>query len=265
MLGGVKFTVHRDGNMAQYFLVNDAQTNLAPIPDGLADYQAVYATDMLSTGFVGAEHAELEFGETVAVFAQGAVGLSATIGCRILDVGLITAVESQPERQELARRFGTDVIVDYTKGDPVEQILELTDGEGVDAAIEALGSPQMWDAAIRITKPGGRISNLGYHGEVPEPLKIPLEPFGMADKQIYGGLNRGGQRADAPDLPADGDRQGESHADDHSRVRLRRVRTSIQDDGGERGRDHQALIHFDQATYYRLRSLGWCEMNCWKG
>ena len=96
---------------------------------------------MLSTGFVGAEHAELEFGETVAIFAQGAVGLSATIGCRVLGAGLIIAVESQPERQELARRFGADVIVDYTQGDPVEQILELTDGEGVDAAIEALGSP----------------------------------------------------------------------------------------------------------------------------
>jgi threonine dehydrogenase-like Zn-dependent dehydrogenase len=194
MLGGAKFTVHRDGNMAQYFLVNDAQANLAPIPDGLSDHQAVYATDMLSTGFMGAEHAELEFGETVAIFAQGAVGLSATIGCHLLGAGLIIAVESQPERQELARRFGADVIVDYTKGDPIAQILELTDGEGVDAAIEALGSPQTWDAAIRVTKPGGRISNLGYHGEVPEPLKIPLKPFGMgmADKQIYGGLNRGG-------------------------------------------------------------------------
>jgi threonine dehydrogenase-like Zn-dependent dehydrogenase len=86
------------------------------------------------------------------------------------------------------------VIVDYTKGDPIEQILELTDGEGVDAAIEALGSPKTWDAAILVTNPGGPISNLGYHGEVPEPLQIPLEPFGMgmAVKQIYGGLNRRG-------------------------------------------------------------------------
>ena len=85
------------------------------------------------------------------------------------------------------------MIVDYTKGDPIEQILELTDGEGVDAAIEALGSPErgMRRFGSQILGP---ISNLGYHGEVPEPLQIPLEPFGMgmADKQIYGGLNRGG-------------------------------------------------------------------------
>lgn len=101
----------------------------------------MYATDILSTGSVGADHAELEFGETVAIFAQGAVGgLSATIGCKLLGAGLIIAVESQLERQELARRFGADVIIGYTEGDPIEQILELTDGEGVAAAIEALGS-----------------------------------------------------------------------------------------------------------------------------
>ncbi|PJJ03377.1 threonine dehydrogenase-like Zn-dependent dehydrogenase [Streptomyces sp. 2333.5] len=195
MLGGAKFTNQRDGTLAQYFLVNNAEANLAPIPEGLSDHQALYATDMLSTGFVAAEHAELELGETVAIFAQGAVGLSATIGCRLLGAGLIIAVESIPARQELARRFGADLIVDHTRCDPVGRILELTDGQGVDAAIEALGSPETWEAAFRVTKPGGRISNVGYHGEVREPLKIPLEPFGygMADKQVYGGFNRGGR------------------------------------------------------------------------
>ena len=194
MLGGYKFTTQKDGNMAQYFLVNDAQANLTPIPDDLSDHQAVYATDMLSTGFMGAEHAEIQLGETVAVFAQGAVGLSATIGCRLLGAGLIIAVESIPERQEMARGFGADLIIDYQERDSAEQILELTDGEGVDAAIEAFGFPQTWDAAIRVTKPGGRISNIGYHGENPEPLEVSLEPFGMgmADKQIYGGLCPGG-------------------------------------------------------------------------
>jgi isopropanol dehydrogenase (NADP+) len=195
MMGGAVFTVQADGNMAEYFVVRNAQANLAPIPETLGDHQALYATDMLSTGFVAAEHAELEFGETVAIFAQGAVGLSATIGCRLRGAGLVIAVESIPRRQELARNFGADVIVDHTQHDPVRRILELTDGQGVDAAIEALGTPRTWEATFRVTKPGGRISNVGYHGDVPEPLKIPLEPFGygMSDKQIYGGLNRGGR------------------------------------------------------------------------
>ena len=102
---------------------------------------------MLSTGFAGAEHAELSIGETVAIFAQGPVGLGATIGAGLLGAGRIIAVESRPERQELAKQFGADDIVDFTHGDPVEQIMDLTDGEGVDAAVEAFGFPQTFEAA----------------------------------------------------------------------------------------------------------------------
>lgn len=194
MLGGYKFTAQIDGNMAEYFLVPAAQANLAPIPADLPDEKAVYATDMLSTGFAGAENAELAIGETVAIFAQGPVGLSATIGAKLLGAGLIIAVEAKPERKKLAEQFGADVVVDFTEGDPVEQILDLTDGEGVDAAIEAFGFPQTFEAAIRATKPGGRISNIGYHGEVPDPLQIPLAPFGMgmSDKKILTSLCPGG-------------------------------------------------------------------------
>jgi isopropanol dehydrogenase (NADP+) len=194
MLGGYKYTTQIDGNMAEYFIVPAAEANLTRIPADLPDEKAVYVCDMLSTGFVGAEHAELQLGETVAIFAQGPVGLAATIGSKLLGAGLIIAVESMPNRQALARRFGADAIVDYTKGDPVEQILALTDGKGVDAAIEAFGFPQTFEAAIRATKPGGRISNIGYHGENPNPLQIPLQPFGMgmSDKTIRTGLCPGG-------------------------------------------------------------------------
>lgn len=194
MLGGYKFTTQRDGNMAEYFLVNDAVANLTPIPDAIEDRAAVYVTDMLSTGFGGAENAELRLGETVAVFAQGPVGLAATIGCRLLGAGLVIAVEGKPERQELARRFGADIVIDPGDGDPVDRILALTGGVGVDAAIEAFGFPQTFEAAIRATKPGGRISNIGYHGENPDPLPIPLAPFGMgmSDKKILTSLCPGG-------------------------------------------------------------------------
>lgn len=110
MLGGYKFTGQRDGNMAEYFVVNDAQANLTPIPDDLPDEKAVHATDMLSAGFAGAENAELQLGETAAIFAQGPVGLSATIGCRLLGAGLIYAIESKPNRQKLAQQFGADAL-----------------------------------------------------------------------------------------------------------------------------------------------------------
>jgi threonine dehydrogenase-like Zn-dependent dehydrogenase len=193
-LGGYKYTVQMDGNMAEYFVVPAAAANLTPIPDGIADEQAVYTCDMLTTGFLGAEHAYLQFGETVAVFAQGPVGLCATIGANLMGAGRIIAVESRPERQALAKRFGADDIVDFAQGDPVEQIMALTDGEGVDAAIEAFGFPQTFEACVRVTKAGGRVSNVGYHGENPAPLQLPLDAMGlgMNDKAIHTGLCPGG-------------------------------------------------------------------------
>ena len=143
---------------------------------------------------MGAEHASLQFGDVVAVFAQGPVGLSATMGANLMGAGRIIAVESRPERQALAKRFGADDIVDFTQGDPVEQIMDITGGEGVDGAIEAFGFPQTFEACLRVTKPGGRVSNIGYHGENPAPLQLPLDAFGlgMNDKSIHTGLCPGG-------------------------------------------------------------------------
>ena len=191
-LGAYKFTVQIDGNMAEYFVVPDGEANLAVIPDDITDEVAVYVTDMLTTGLAGVENAELRFGDSVAIFAQGPVGLSATLAARASGAGLIIAVESRPERQDLARRFGADHVVDFTKGDAVTQILELTDGEGVDAAIEAYGYPQTFADALRATKAGGRISNIGYHGTAPE---LPFEAlgFGMNDKKIVFGVCPGGK------------------------------------------------------------------------
>ncbi|WP_036493858.1 NAD(P)-dependent alcohol dehydrogenase [Nocardioides sp. CF8] len=193
-LGGYQYTAQRDGNMAEYFVVPKARANLAPIPDEVTDAQAVYACDMLSTGFMGAEHSYLRLGDTVAIFAQGAVGLSATIGATLLGAARIFAVESIPNRQELARTYGATDIIDFTQGDAVEQIMDATGGEGVDAAIEAFGFPQTWESCLRVTKAGGRVSNIGYHGENPNPLQIPLDAFGlgMADKSIHTGLCPGG-------------------------------------------------------------------------
>jgi isopropanol dehydrogenase (NADP+) len=193
-LGGYKYTVQMDGNMAEYFIVPAATANLTPIPNAISDEQAVYTCDMLTTGFLGAEHAYLQFGETVAVFAQGPVGLCATMGANLMGAGRIIAVESRPERQALAKRFGADDIVDFSKGDAVEQIMDLTGGVGVDAAIEAFGFPQTFEACVRVTKAGGRVSNVGYHGENPEPLQLPLDAIGlgMNDKSIHTGLCPGG-------------------------------------------------------------------------
>jgi threonine dehydrogenase-like Zn-dependent dehydrogenase len=194
MLGGWKFANIKDGVFAEYFHVNDAQANLAPIPNSVSDDSAVYTCDMMSTGFVGAEHANIPIGGSVAIFAQGPVGLMATVGARLLGAGLIFAVESVPKRQDLAKHFGADIIVDFKKQDAVQAILDVTNGQGVDSAIEALGTQATLDACIRVTRPGGTISNVGYHGQG-DYLQLPRLAWGvgMGDKTIRTGLCPGGK------------------------------------------------------------------------
>lgn len=192
-LGGWKFANIKDGTFAEYVHVNDADGNLAHIPEGISDHEAVYATDMMTTGFAAAENANIPLGGTVAVFAQGPVGLMATHGAALQGAGEIIAVETIENRKRLAREYGADHIVDFQEGDPVEAIMDLTTNEGVDAAIEALGSDQTLQDCIKAVKPGGTVSNVGYHGE-DEFRHIPREEWGvgMAEIDIVTDLCPGG-------------------------------------------------------------------------
>ncbi len=194
ILGGWKFANTVDGGLAEYFRVNDAEANLAPIPAGLPDDKAVYACDMMSTGFMAAEHAAIPIGGDVAVFGAGPVGLMAIAGSRMLGAGSIIAVETVPKRQELARYFGADAIVDFRTVDTVMEVRRLTHGTGVDSAIEALGSSATFANCVRVTRPGGTISNVGYHGEG-EFVGIPRLDWGvgMSDQTIRTGLCPGGR------------------------------------------------------------------------
>ena len=193
-LGGWKFSNTKDGVFAEYFHVNEADANMAKIPDSVPDEMAVYCCDMLSTGFMGAENGNIPIGGSVAVLAQGPVGLMATAGAKLRGAGQIIGVESVPRRQELSRNYGADEIVDFSKGDPVEQVMELTGGEGVDTAIEALGSDTTFQAGMKMLKPGGTLSNTGYFGEG-EFVRIPRQEWGvgMAEKTIATGLCPGGR------------------------------------------------------------------------
>ena len=193
-LGGWKFANIKDGVFAEFFHVNEADANMAHIPAVVADDAAVYCCDMISTGLMAAENANIPPGGTAAVFALGPVGLMAVAGARLLGAGLIIGVDSVARRKELARSYGADVIVDFEKEDAVARIMELTGGEGVDSAIEALGSDVSFQNAIRVAKPGATISNAGYHGKG-EFVHIPRMEWGvgMAEKTIRTGLCPGGR------------------------------------------------------------------------
>jgi len=194
MLGGWKFANIKDGVFAEFFHVNNAEANLTKIPEGVPDEVAVYTTDMMSTGFAGAENADIPIGGTVAIFAQGPVGLMSTVGARLLGAGKVIAVETVARRKELAKHFGADHVVDFQEQDAVQAIMDLTDGEGVDSAIEAYGGQATFEMCIRSTRPGGTISNVGYHGDG-DYVDIPREAWGvgMSDKTIRTALCPGGK------------------------------------------------------------------------
>lgn len=191
-LGGWRFGNTIDGTQAEYVLVPDAMANLAPVPDSLTDEQVLMCPDIMSTGFSGAESGKIRIGDTVAVFAQGPIGLCATAGARLMGATTIIAVDSVPARMEMARRMGADHVVDFRKGDPVEAIIALTDGRGVDVAIEALGRQETFAGALKVLRPGGILSSLGVYST---DLAIPLGPFlaGLGDHTIVTTLCPGGK------------------------------------------------------------------------
>jgi alcohol dehydrogenase len=191
-LGGWEFGNTINGAQAEYLRVPHAQANLAKIPDELADEQVVLLADIASTGISAAESADLQIGDSVAVFAQGPIGLCATAGAKLKGASLIIAVEADPVRAEMAKRMGADVVLDFTQGDVIEQIKGMTGGRGVDVAIEALGTQATFENALRVLRPGGTLSSLGvYSGK----LSVPIEPFaaGLGDHRIVTTLCPGGK------------------------------------------------------------------------
>ena len=191
-MGGWRFGNTIDGTQAEYVLVPDAQANLAPVPDGLTDEQVLMCPDIMSTGFAGAEAANIKIGDIVAVFAQGPIGLCATAGAKLRGASLIIAVDGIDARLEIARQMGADVTINFNNTDVVADFLKITGGRGVDASIEALGLQATFEAALRVLKPGGTLSSLGVYST---DLQIPLGAFnaGLGDKKIVSSLCPGGK------------------------------------------------------------------------
>ena len=191
-MGGWRFGNTIDGCQAEYVLVPDAMTNLSPIPDNLTDEQVLMCPDIMSTGFSGAESGRIRIGDTVVVFALGPIGLCAVAGAKLLGATRIIGVDTVPKRLETAKQLGADHVVDFKAVDPVEEVMRLTDGRGVDVAIEALGTQGTFEAALRCLRPGGTLSSLGVYST---DLKIPLGAFsaGLGDNAIVTTLCPGGK------------------------------------------------------------------------
>jgi threonine dehydrogenase-like Zn-dependent dehydrogenase len=190
-LGGWRFGNTINGAQAEYLLVPNAQANLAKIPDDLSDEQVVLLADIASTGFGGAESANIRIGDSVVVFAQGPIGLCATAGAKLMGATMIIGIDGDDTRLEMAKRMGADIVLDYRALDVATEVRRLTGG-GADVAIEALGTQQTFESALRSLRPGGTLSSLGvYSGK----LQIPYEAFaaGIGDHRIVTTLCPGGK------------------------------------------------------------------------
>jgi threonine dehydrogenase-like Zn-dependent dehydrogenase len=191
-MGGWRLGNTIDGCQAEYVLIPDATANLSPIPDHLTDEQVLMCPDIMSTGFGGAESGRIRIGDTVAIFAQGPIGLCATVGAKLMGATKIFTVDSVTERLAMSKKLGADITLNYKKCDPVQSILDATDGRGVDVAIEALGTQTTFENCLRVLRPGGVLSSLGvYSGK----LTLPLDAFaaGLGDHKIITTLCPGGK------------------------------------------------------------------------
>ena len=194
MLAGWKFSNFKDGVFAELFHVNDADGNLAHLPDSIDPAVATMLCDMIPTGFHGVELADVQFGDTVCVIGIGPVGLMAVAGTALRGASRIYAVGSRPDCSRVAMQYGATAIINYREGDIVAQIMEKTGGKGVDRVIIAGGDNHTLVQAISMLKPGGRVGNVNYIGEG-DFIEIPRVEWGcgMSHKAIAGGLMPGGR------------------------------------------------------------------------
>ena len=194
MLAGWKFSNFKDGVFGEYFHVNDADGNLAILPDDIDPAAAVMLSDMVPTGVHGVELADVQFGDSVCVVGIGPVGLMSVAAAALRGASHLYAVGSRPNCAKIAREYGATDIINYREGDIVEQILDKTHGKGVDRVVIAGGDNDTFAQAIRMLKPGGRIGNVNYLGSG-DTISIPRVEWGcgMGHKSIAGGLMPGGR------------------------------------------------------------------------
>jgi len=175
-----------DGTQAELVRVPYADNSLHLMPTGTTDVEAVMLSDILPTGFeMGVQYGAVKPGDVVAVIGTGPVGLAAIITAGLYGAARVISIDLDTNRLEKSREFGaTDVVV---SGTPQwrEEVMAMTDGAGVDVAIEAVGIPETFEMATQIVRPGGHVANVGVHGK---PVSLALENLWIQNISISMGL-----------------------------------------------------------------------------
>jgi alcohol dehydrogenase len=175
-----------DGTQAEYVRVPFADTSLYALPEGVTDEAALMLSDILPTGFeIGVRNGRVEPGDVVAVVGAGPVGLAAIMTVGLYGAARVIAIDLDANRREVAEQFGATDSVDSGAEGWREQVMAMTDGLGVDAAIEAVGVPVTFEMCTQLIRPGGTVANVGVHGA---PVELALQDLWIKDVSITTGL-----------------------------------------------------------------------------
>jgi len=175
-----------DGTQAELVRVPFADNSTYLVPKGASDEEILMLADILPTGYeVGVLNGHVQPGDTVAVVGAGPIGLSAITGAKLFSPANIIAIDLTESRLEAAKRFGADLTFNNSRQDAVAYVQSLTDGLGVDVAIEAVGVPATFELCTALVRPGGRVANIGVHGA---SATLHLESLWIRDITITTGL-----------------------------------------------------------------------------
>jgi alcohol dehydrogenase len=184
--GGWIFGHTINGLQAELARVPFADNSVYKFPDSLADEAVLFLADILPTAFeVGVLNGMISPGDSVAIVGAGPVGLSAVLTAQLYTPGRIISIDLADSRLESALKFGADITINNGREDPLALIMEMTDGLGVDVALEAVGVPATFELATALIRPGGRVANIGVHGH---SATLHLEKLWTRDVTITTGL-----------------------------------------------------------------------------
>ncbi len=178
--GGWILGNHIDGTQAEFVRIPYADTSLYLIPEGADEEALVMLSDILPTGFeCGVLNGKVQPGSTVAIVGAGPIGLAALLTAQFFSPAQIIMVDLDDNRLEVATHFGATAVINSAKGKAVETIMKMTEGRGVDTAVEAVGIPQTFELCEKLLAPGGILANIGVHG-----TKVDLHLESLWDRNI---------------------------------------------------------------------------------
>jgi alcohol dehydrogenase len=162
-----------DGTQAEFVRIPHVDMSLYHVPAGGDEEALVMLSDILPTGLeCGVLNGHVKPGDTIAIVGAGPIGLAVLLTAQFYSPAAIVMIDLNDNRLDVAKQFGATTLINSGDGKAVERVLELTGGEGVDVAVEAVGLPVTFDICQSILAPGGRLANVGVHGK---PVELHVE------------------------------------------------------------------------------------------